>query len=79
MLPKAAQRQVAMVTEARSMPVWARMEGFTKMMYAIVMNVVSPARISVRHVVLWAAKPKCCSRRVSMGLVSAPGEARPAK
>jgi len=65
----AAQRQVEVVTAARGMPVWERMAGLTKMMYAMVMKVVRPATISVRHVVLWAAKPKCFSRRVSMGWV----------
>src|ERR1700691_4395680 len=67
MLPKAAQRQVAMVTEARSIPVCARMEGFTKMMYAIVMKVVAPARISVRQLVLCSAKWNQASRRVRIG------------
>ena len=58
MEPKAAQRQVAMVTAARGMPVFARMAGFTKMMYAIVMKVVRPARDSVRQVVWCSAKRK---------------------
>src|SRR5580658_5831454 len=56
-----------MVTEARSMPVCARMEGFTKMMYAIVMKVVAPARISVRQLVLCSAKWNQASRRVRIG------------
>ena len=58
MEPKAAQRQVAMVTAAMGIPVSARIEGFTKMMYAIVINVVSPARISVRQSVACSAKWK---------------------
>jgi hypothetical protein len=33
-------------------PVCERMDGLTKMMYAIVINVVIPATISVRQVVL---------------------------
>lgn len=56
--PSAAQRQVAMVTAGSDMPVCERMDGFTKMMYAIVMKVVKPARSSVRQVVLWSAKWK---------------------
>ncbi len=32
MEPKAAQRQVLVVTAARGIPVWERMAGFTKMM-----------------------------------------------
>jgi hypothetical protein len=50
MEPKAAQRQVLVVTAARGMPVCERMAGFTKMMYAIVMKVVRPARSSERQV-----------------------------
>jgi hypothetical protein len=46
-LPAAAEMQVAAVTAARGMPVSLRMAGLTKTMYAMVMNVVSPARISV--------------------------------
>ena len=48
-LPAAAERHVAAVTAARGMPVSCRMAGLTKTMYAIVMNVVNPARISVRQ------------------------------
>jgi hypothetical protein len=48
-LPNAAERHVAAVTAATGIPVSDRMDGFTKMMYAIVMNVVNPASISVRH------------------------------
>ena len=62
MLPKAAQRQVAAVTAASGMPVCERMLGFTKMMYAIVMNVVRPASASVRQLVFSRAKPKYRSR-----------------
>ena len=46
-----AQRQVAVVTAARGMPVWERMAGLTKMMYAMVTKVVRPASVSVRQVV----------------------------
>ena len=49
-LPTAAEMQVAAVTPASGIPVSCRMEGFTKTMYAMVMNVVNPARISVFHV-----------------------------
>jgi hypothetical protein len=63
----AAHRQVEVVTAASGIPVWERMAGFTKTMYAMVMKVVRPARTSVRHVVWWAAKPKYRSRRVSIG------------
>src|SRR5215467_9230053 len=62
-LPNAAERHVAAVTAVNGMPASCRMEGLTKTMYAIVMNVVSPARISVRHVVLRAAKSKYSSAR----------------
>ncbi len=65
MEPKAAQRQVAAVTAAMGMPVWERMEGFTKMMYAIVMKVVSPARVSVRQLVRSWAKWKYFSSFVT--------------
>jgi hypothetical protein len=37
------------------------------MMYAMVRKVVKPARTSMRHVVLWAAKPKYRSRWASIG------------
>jgi len=57
-LPKAAQRQVAVVMAARGMPVLLRSDGFTKMMYAIVMKVVRPARVSVRQLVACSEKPK---------------------
>src|SRR5438045_3604617 len=48
-LPTAAEMQVAAVTAASGMPLSWRIDGFTKMMYAIVMKVVNPARISVRQ------------------------------
>jgi hypothetical protein len=57
-LPNAAERQVAAVTAAAGMPVSLKIEGFTKMMYAIVRNVVRPARISVRKVVPRPSKSK---------------------
>ncbi len=50
-LPSAAATQVATNTASRSMPVSARMLGLTKAMYAMVRNVVTPARISRRTVV----------------------------
>ena len=50
------------------MPVCDSIAGFTKMMYAIVMNVVRPASNSFRHVVWCAAKPKYRSRRVRIGI-----------
>src|SRR5437868_3033117 len=66
MEPSPAQRQVAVVTAAIGIPVWASIDGFTKMMYAIVTNVVRPAIISIRQFVLWSAKPKYRSRRESI-------------
>ena len=62
----AAHKHVDVVTAANDIPVWDRIAGFTKMMYAIVTNVVKPASISVRHVVLWAVKQKYRSKRVSI-------------
>ena len=67
-LPSAAARHVAAVTPAIGMPVWCRIDGFTKMMYAIVMNVVSPARHSVFHVVPRAAKSKYFSAHSISGI-----------
>ena len=49
-LPTAAEMHVAAVTAASGMPVSCRMAGLTKTMYAIVMKVVNPARISVFQV-----------------------------
>lgn len=46
-LPNAAEMQVAAVTAASGIPASCRIDGFTKTMYAMVMNVVKPARISV--------------------------------
>ena len=46
----AADRQVAAATAGTGMPASLRMSGFTKTMYAMVRNVVAPARISVRQV-----------------------------
>ena len=46
-----AQKQVAATTAWYGIPVSLSIDGFTKMMYAIVMNVVTPARISVRQLV----------------------------
>src|ERR1700687_4618870 len=46
-LPMAAERHVAAVTAANGMPASCRMAGLTKTIYAIVMKVVNPARISV--------------------------------
>src|SRR4051794_11541119 len=70
-LPAAAERQVAAVTAARGMPVSWRIAGFTKMLYAIVMNVVKPARISVFQLAPRPAKSKYRSRRCrrDMGLI----------
>src|ERR1039458_9403539 len=45
----AADKHVAAVTAASGIPVSCRIAGLTKTMYAIVMNVVQPARISVRQ------------------------------
>ena len=50
----AAEIQVASIIAPVSMPVVPRMEGLTKMMYAIVKKVVRPATISVRTVVLFS-------------------------
>ena len=49
--PNAADRQVAAVTAGRGTPAAARIAGFTSTMYAMVRNVVTPARISVRQFV----------------------------
>jgi hypothetical protein len=53
MLAAAAAMQVAKITPEAGSPVpsVARMEGLTKMMYAIVMKVVRPAMTSVRRFV----------------------------
>src|SRR5690606_40372614 len=45
------------------MPVLERMPGFTKMMYAIVMKVVSPATTSVRTVVPFSLRRNQRSKR----------------
>ncbi len=50
-LPIAAERHVAAVTAGNGIPASCRIEGLTKTMYAIVMKVVKPARISVRQLV----------------------------
>ena len=49
--PIAAARQVATKTESRGMPDTERISGLTKMIYAMVRKVVTPAMISVRTVV----------------------------
>ncbi|SOZ62444.1 hypothetical protein CBM2614_B10243 [Cupriavidus taiwanensis] len=54
-VPIAAATQVATNTASLGMPASPRMEGLTKMMYAIVRNVVMPARISVRTSV-WCSR-----------------------
>ena len=46
-VPIAAEMQVAIKTALSGMPAAAKIPGFTKMMYAIVKNVVRPATISV--------------------------------
>ena len=51
MLAKAEHTHVAATTASCGMPVSLRIDGFTKMMYAIVTNVVNPASISVRQLV----------------------------
>lgn len=59
----AAERQVAVVTAPKSIPVFIpnivpdNTAGCTKMMYAIVKNVVSPASTSVRTVV-WCSESR---------------------
>ena len=50
-VPTTAAIAVARNTPPRGMPAWERMFGLTARMYAIVMNVVTPATISVRTVV----------------------------
>jgi hypothetical protein len=50
MQPMAADRQVAAATAATGIPAALNMSGFTNTMYAMVRNVVAPARISVRNV-----------------------------
>src|SRR5437764_3003360 len=69
-LPIAAEIQVAAVTAASGIPASCKIAGFTKTIYAIVMKVVNPARISVRQVALSGLKSKYCSRRrrKAMGL-----------
>src|SRR4051794_22148744 len=62
-LPIAAEIHVAAVTAESGMPVSCRIAGFTNTIYAIVMNVVTPARISVRQVALSGLKSKYCSSR----------------
>src|SRR5262249_23205257 len=62
-LPNAAHRQVAATTAVIGIPVSCRIAGFTKMMYAMVTNVVAPARISVRQLVLRSRNRKYSSRR----------------
>ncbi|SOY69582.1 hypothetical protein CBM2589_A90917 [Cupriavidus taiwanensis] len=54
-VPIAAATQVATNTASLGMPASPRIEGLTKMMYAIVRNVVMPARISVRTSV-WCSR-----------------------
>ncbi len=50
-LPNAAQKHVAATTALKGMFASRRIDGFTKMMYAMVTNVVAPARTSVRQFV----------------------------
>src|SRR5471030_228800 len=71
-LPAAAERQVAAVTAANGIPASCRMAGLTKTMYAIVMNVVNPARISVFQSApsFWNSKYR--SRRGRMALHCTP-------
>src|SRR5262245_23227235 len=54
--PTALTMHVAARTALKSMPVVERTAGCTKMMYDIVMNVVTPASISVRIVVREAVR-----------------------
>src|ERR1044072_4203678 len=67
-LPIAAERHVAAVVAAAGMPASCRIPGFTKMMYAIVMNVVNPARISVRQLAPSDSNSKYRSRRCRTGM-----------
>src|SRR5580765_4690101 len=67
-LPMAAERQVAAVTAASGMPVSCRMAGLTKTIYAIVMKVVKPARISVFQSAPRVLKSKYLSRRTRRGM-----------
>src|ERR1700730_2793140 len=69
-LPNAAAKQVAAVTAAIGIPASNRMDGFTKTMYAIVMNVVAPARISVRQFVPRESNSKYRSARSLMPGIS---------
>ena len=50
-VPKAAEIQVAAKTPATGIPASCRIDGFTKTMYAIVINVVQPASTSVCQLV----------------------------
>src|ERR1700691_3419440 len=52
------------------MPVSCRMAGFTKMMYAMVTNVVDPARISVRQLAPSSRNSKYRSRRAFMRIIN---------
>ena len=56
--PKAAARQVATSTAPASIPVPAKICGFTKMMYAMVRKVVKPATTSRRTVELRCSSSK---------------------
>ena len=67
-LPNAAEIQVAAVTAARGMPASCRIWGFTRTMYAIVMNVVTPARHSVFQFVPRCWNSKYASSRARMGI-----------
>ena len=62
--PTAAPMQVAIRTELKSILADLRMEGLTKMMYAMAMNEVMPARTSVLTSVLCSLS---LNRRSSMG------------
>src|SRR5450830_110758 len=68
-VPIAAATQVATKTESFGIPASPRMDGLTKMMYAIVRKVVRPASSSVRTVVPLSLSLKNLSRKV-MRIVS---------
>ena len=67
-MPGAVARQVAAVTPAMGIPASCRIDGLTKMIYAIVMNVVMPARSSVFQLVPSAANSKYRSARSTRGI-----------
>ena len=66
MLARPTERQMAVVTAATGLAVSANIKKVTKMMWAIVRNLVQPARISVRQFVLkWASSSYFANKCIS--------------